>query len=357
MRDSTLGRAAKDQTVRFPIVPSYAAADIAAAATGPDPSASTIGSDTLTISKSRSTTFFWEGEEQIGVGSSGIYQNILQQQFAQGMRTLVNEIEADLAALYIYGSRAFGTAGTAPFASLLDTADILKILLDNGAPTGDLHLIVDTSAGANLRRLGQLTKANEAGGNETLRRGTLMDLNGFMVGESGQVKAHTKGTATGFDCTAIEPVGETTVACDGSNSGTVLAGDIVTRGVEGGSAADANKYVVASGSTLTGNAAGNFILNATGVRVATAVTDEWTIGASYRANMAFARSAIALVTRVPAMPEGGDAASDVIELQDPISGLAFQIAMYRQRRRVAFEVGIAWGVKAVKPEHIAILLG
>ena len=79
--------------------------------------------------------------------------------------------------------------------------------------------------------------------------------------------------------------------------------------------------------------------------------------AQTKRSMYFDRSAIALVTRAPAMPEGGDQADDVIEVVDPISGLAFQVAMYRQYRQVHYEVGLAWGVKAIAPRHIALLIG
>jgi len=345
--DANGEQVAKDQTVRYPVVPAISATDIVPAATGPDPAAMTFDSDVMTINKVRSATFFWEAEEQKALG--GLYGVILRDQFAQAMRTLVNEVEADLAIAYKSASRAHGTAGTTPFSSdLSDPANVLKILLDNGAPTSDLQLVINTAAGAKLRTLGQLTKANEAGSTELLRRGVLLDLFGFAVRESAQVKNHTKGTGSGYlvNSTSGLAVGTTVIPVD-TGTGTILPGDIVTFAAD-----TTNKYVVTS--ALSG---GSFTIGKPGLLVAIPDNNAITVGNNYVPNMAFSRSAIHLLMRTPAMPEGGDAADDVTVITDDQTGISFQIAMYRQRRRVAYEVGLAWGVKAVKSEAIALLLG
>jgi len=40
-----------------------------------------------------------------------------------------------------------------------------------------------------------------------------------------------------------------------------------------------------------------------------------------------------------------------------VSGLSFQVAMYRQYRQVHFEVALAWGMKMIAPRHSALLIG
>lgn len=353
--DMTYERAAVGQTVRSPVAPAATASDITPAVTPPNDGDQTIGNVSMTISKARRVPIRWNGEEKLGLDNNGASFNVIfRDQMAQGMRALVNEVEADLAGLY--GSAAggaSGTAGTTPFASnLSDTANMRKILADRGAPMSDLQMVFDTSAGAKMRTLTQLTKANEAADTTLLRRGVLLDVHGFALRESAQVKSFTAGTAASATTTnAGFAVGTTTIALASAGTGTFVTGDQVQF------AGDPHVYTVVTGDTDVSNG-GNLVIAAPGLlkAIPAAATNITTLGSGVR-NMAFARSAIALATRAPALPPQGDSAIDRTIITDPLSGLSFEVAVYPQYRQIQYEVSLAWGVAAVKPEHMALLLG
>lgn len=342
--------AAKGESITIPVTPTTETHDITPGQNPDDNGDQEIGSVTMTISKSKYASVRWNGEEQLGVSNSGTYNAILAGQFAQAMRALANEVDADLAALYAGASRAYGTPGTTPFeSSIKDVAQMRKILADNGAPMTDLQLVIDTAAGANLRSLGQLTKANEADTDATLRRGLLLNISGFNIRESGQIVTHAAGSFTGdalVNNSGGYAKGATTIAVDGATSIALKAGDIVTF------SGDPAHYVVASDASAT-----PITLAAPGLRGAVADDAKVTALGSYAASLAFDRNALQLIARTPAMPQGGDRADDVTVVTDPVSGISFQVAVYREYRRVRYEVGLAWGVKLIKPEHVAILMG
>ena len=344
-RDASEAMAAKDQIVRTFITQSASSVDIAPASASPESGNQTVPYVDMKITKSKMVPVQWTGEEEKAMG--GQYSPILADQFAQAMRTLANEVEADLAQLYKKASRAYGTAGTTPFAAAItDSAQMRKLLLDNGAPLSSMRMVVDTAAGANLRALSNLTKANEAGTDATLRRGVLLDLNGFQIRESAGIISHTKGAySTGDTTGADEPVGETAIAVS-SSAGDYVAGDVIYFGTD-----TANKYVVKGATTSV------ITIAEPGLKVAVATGATVTIAAAYTPNMAFDSGAIKLLARQPAMPAVGDSAIDVMVVTDPVSGLPFQIALYKQYRALHYEVGLAWGCELIKPEHTAILLG
>lgn len=351
--DMSYTRAAVGQTVTSPVAPTATATDITPAVTPPNDGDQTIGLVSMTITKARRVPVRWNGEEKLGLDNNGAsYNVILANQFSQAMRTLTNEIEADLTALHTKASRAFGTAGTTSFASnLSDSAQVLKMLKDNGAPAGDLQLVIDTSAGAAMRTLLQLTKANEAADSGLLRRGVLMDVHGFAIRESAQILTPTAGSVTGaVTGTASNGATSVTLTTGVSMAVAIVAGDIVTF------AGDTNKYVAAAALTVGASTTGVLTLAAPGLRKA-AATAAITVVAAAARNIAFHRSAIALATRAPALPVQGDSAVDRIMITDPDSGLTFEVAQYAQYRQMQYEVSIAWGVAATKTNNIALLLG
>ena len=308
-RNSSAERAAKDQTIRIPITPAVSSAtSISPANVSPDTGEQTMSYVDITISKAYQVPVKWNGEEQKSL-EAGQPQNIMRDQFTQAFRVLVNTIEADLAGLYTYASRAYGTAGTTPFGSSLeDAAQIKKILDDNGAPDdGQRAIVLGSSAGVKLRTLTHLNAAYAAGTTDTLRKGVLLPVFGMDLRESAQVKAHTKGTGTGYVVVAAgELAGQTTLSLDGGNSGTIKAGDIITIGTGGGSGTGTDydtKYVVNTDGAAA--AAKDIIINKPGLIVARVNDDVVTVGSSYTANMAFHKNAIQLVTRAPYMPSVG----------------------------------------------------
>lgn len=343
-RDTGVERAALNQTVRSSVAPAASSANNTAAVTPPDTGNQTIGNKSITISKSKHVPIRWNGEEIRGINSGSGYRQVLMGQFQQSFRTLANEMNADLAGLAVNASSAAGTYNATPFATAGDFSDasaVAKILKDNGAPLGDLQLVLNTTAGANFG--GKQSRYDIQGDRTMLTQGIIGMNNGMTIRESAGITAPTAGTGASYLLNGALAVGDTTVTVD-TGSGTILAGDIVTIGN--------HKYVAA-----TALSAGTFTVNAPGIREVVADNTAISVVALTARNMAFSRSALVLATRMPALPEGGDMATDLQTVVDPNSGIAFEIAEYKQFMQTSFHVRAAWGVGCVKSEHLALMIG
>lgn len=345
-------RAAKGDTVRshFTRQPTVNTS-FSPAMTIPEGTDQTVDNKTLTVDNFASVQIPWTGEDIKHVDNGSGYSTIYGDQIEQAMRAIANTIESYLWGIAYKGaSRAVGTAGTTPFASNFNTiAQVRQILVDNGMPTSDNRatLVLNTLAGTNLRNLANLQTVNTAGNDTLLRRGTLLDLQGIMIKESAGVSTHTKGTGASYLVNdASLSAADTTIALD-TGSGTVLAGDIITFAAD-----STNKYVV--NTALSG---GSLTIGTPGLRVGIADNNAVTVGDSYTANVALHQSAVELVVRPPALPMGGDLGEPPIVVQDPISGLVFEVAAYKGYMKSMIEIRCLYGAKVWKPDFVALLLG
>ena len=357
-KNSTADRAALNQTVRVPIAAAVTSeADNTPAVTPPDTGDVTASYVDMTVSSSKHIPVRFSGEEVLSLTTSGVYADFIGQRFQQAFRRLDNLIEADLANSYKEASRAYGTAGTAPFGTAADFSDfagLWRILDDNGCPPDNLRLILSNAAMQNLRaKQSTLFKANEAGTDEFLREGIVNRIMGFGIGQSGAIPTVTKGTAASATLTSTDyAVGSTSLTLASAGTGAFNAGDMVNIAGEN----NGIWYGLASGDTDVSNG-GTIVLNAPGLTVAqTTNTSAVTVpAANWVANLAFHPTAIQLLTRVPAM--GNDMAVSKEMIFDEVSGMTYEVAEYPGFGQTTFHVRIAWGYKVIKPAHVAVLFG
>lgn len=342
-------QAALNQDISYDITAIGAERDITPAATPPALVDETTAAGTMKLTKAKSVPFYWTGDDVARLGmeaKTGIQDN----KIAQAIRRLRNLIEADLAALQSSFSRAYAAHATTPaalFASNLgEVAQLRKILVDNGAGDSDLQCVINTTAGAALRTLVNLSSFQGGG---MLESGALINPFGVNLRESAAIVTNTAvGNNTGpYVVNGAHAVGATTITLK-TGTGTILAGDIITLGTN-----TTHKYVVLTGLA----AAGDITIAAPGLQTTLADGGAVVVVGTCSRNVGFKRSAIHLLARLPKLPEGGDMATDELIVQDPITGLPFRFAQYKGYHANQFEVGIAWGVKNAVPEHTALLLG
>lgn len=354
-RNTGVERAAVGQAVVWPVAPEQGTFVVTPAMTIPEPADKTVGNGTMTLTRSEGVEFGWTGEEQRGLNSGPGYTTVQADLFAQGLRTLVNMIERDVAIAATAGaSRAVGVAGTTPFSGtdLEDAALVRQVLDDNGAPPSDRSLIINTAAGVKMRKHVNLAYVDHAGTTMTLRQGELLPLFGLSVKESAQTVRHVAGTGAAATTNATGyAVGARTITLASAGTGTIKVGDVISF------AGDDNKYVVTAGDTDVSNG-GTITIAAPGLREAIpAAATAITVSGDYSANVAFSRNAIGLAVRPPALPQEGDAAIDSMIITDPRSGMSFEIRVYAGYRKIRAEVAATWGAGVIKPEHVALLLG
>lgn len=343
---------AKGDTVRSAFTRAATITDNAPSMTIPEGTDQTVDNKTATINNRAEVLIPWTGEDMKHLRNGAGFETVYGDQIAQAFRAIVNQIESGLGTTIKNGaSRAVGTAGTTPFASNHHIVNQARqVLVDNGAPVndGNVSLVMSTLAGTNVRNLSNLYKVNEAGESSLLRQGVLQDISMIALRESAGVAAHTKGGGTGYliNNASGEAVGQTTLTLD-TGSGTMIAGDIITHASD-----STNKYVV--NTALSG---GDVIIGSNGLRIAAADNDAVTIGDSYTANMMFHRSAVELIMRPEAMPDGGDAAVDEMIVQDPHSGLVFRIAAYKGFKKAMFAVTTLYDYKVWKPDFVTTVMG
>lgn len=339
-------RVARGDAVKVPVAPTRTPTDFTPGATTSTGTDATADAVSVTISASKKVDWALTGEQIRSLENGGNDMEWARQMIAQGMRGLRNLAEVDCVTAIKQGaSRAYGTAGTTPFASdLTALTNARKILQDNGAPLADLQFVGDSNAGLNLRNLGIIQQAYQAGSDAERRSGQLLRQFGFQIGESAGITTHTKGTGASYliNMASGLAVGGTAVTVD-TGTGTVLAGDIVTF------AGTSDKYVV--GTALSG---GVFYLNRPGSRAAEADNDAVTVGNNYVPNLAFERSAVVGIMRPPVMPENATISQMLISDQFGMTYLMLDIQQYGQR---TWELHLAWGFKVVQPEHVALVLG
>lgn len=345
-RNAEATQAAKGQMVYAPIADAAKPVEIVPGAHAPNVENPDVEKVGITIEHEVAIQVKLDGNETLGLSSSGNYNRVLQSRIENAYRQLANMAEKDVAAKAVAGaSRAYGDGTKSMFAtkdSLEEFAQMAKILDENGCPEDGRNIVLSNSAMASLRSFSFMNKANELGSDEFVRYGYTEPIVGFKLWKSAGLSVHKAGEGSGYKTAGSFKAGVKDLSVE-AGTGTLLTGDVVT--------IDGESYVIGKGI----DAPGIISLNRPGLMKDVATGVALTAIGNYAPCVAFHEDAIQVALRAPALPVGGDSAVDSTIVFDPASGLVFRVSMYKQYHQTILEIGLAYGSSVMRSENVAVL--
>ena len=345
--DGDFSRAAKGQEIEIPLSKPRELKDIVPGPASPQADDTEYDETTISITNFKETDWGMTGEEELKLnnGQFGAIK-VLADNIAQGAKIITNGIEKTLYGEMNRACRAYGSPGEVLFDTPGDFRDLSfarKILVDNGAPGQGAWAVINSTAGANMR--GRQAAATVQADDSLLRDAEIIRTMGFNIVESFAIDEHAASGAAGWLVNqAASAIGDTTITID-TGATDPIPGDVFTI------AGDANQYVVRS-------YADNVItINRPGLRIAAADNAALTFLANHTQNMIVSPNTLMLASRLPASPEGGDAATFTTTFRDAKSGLVYMLKYYPQYHQSRWEMSAAWGSGMVNTPRMAMLIG
>jgi hypothetical protein len=346
--DYSAQAANRGSSVDIPIPASISAVPVTPGYVGPDDAGITPGQVTLNLDQWKEAPFFLTDKEMMEV-----MDGTIPMQAAEAVKALANDVDQYLLGLYTGIYTAVGTAGTTPFATDVTVATSARKFLNNYlAPMTDRRFVFNPDVEANALGLRAFQDVAWTGDARGINEGQIVRKLGFDWHLDQNVKDHTAGTvATSFaiKTATAHAEGLTTLTTTTGGDADLKVGDILTI------AGHDQQYVVTEDAERTG--AGDLQVKVDpGLKAALTGAEAITIVGDHSANIAFHRDAIAFANR-PLLDSAEGLGSQIMSMQDPVSGLTLRLEVSRQYKRTRWSFDILYGAKLVRPELAVRVLG
>ena len=349
----------KGSTVEVPIPAPIAVQDVAPGATPPSTADIAPSVVILPMDKWKEAPFYLTDKE-IMEAQAGV----IPMHASEAVKSLLNQVEADVFANYkeVYGYA--GAAGTTPFVSDVSAwsgaSGARTILNKQLCPMADRRVLLGPDAEANAISLQPFQNMQWRGDNKGIIEGEIGRKLGADWYMDQNIPTHTSTVFTAGACTVngVNAVGAgstdngrtgTVSLAKATNTSPLVKGDIISI------AGDPQTYTVMADVTL---AVGNTTVSISpALKKATVGAEAVTLRATHVVNLAFHRGAFAFANRPLAAGVDANLGSVISSMSDSISKLSLRLEVRREHKRTRYSYDMLYGSKLIRPELACRIAG